>query len=197
MLRLFKNDRLAKACKAIENNDLDRLQKLLPKIPTSEIDQPLSDQTPPLAELCILQQSPKALKQVLARGADPDLICSSQPGISRPQLAIQQQQSLSLLSALFSAGARTEPQTLIADCFESEKGEELMLHLSLLLQQGARADEGLVHRALASGQLPLIHFVIHSGAEMPENLDQQNYPAEVLNYARRCWDDIKIRQMFL
>ncbi|WP_415905067.1 hypothetical protein ACMXYW_02305 [Neptuniibacter sp. QD48_55] len=197
MFKLFKSDRLAKAFKAIDADDLTKLQKHLQKLEPEEINQPVSDDTAPLAEVCILKQAPKALKLVLNFGANADQMSHTNPTLSLAELSLGQEKSLPLLTALYTAGAKTDPTPLLQQCFDHCSEQELMLHLSVLLQYGGQLDDELVHKALASDQLPLIHFIINSGASCPDDIDKHNYPEETLNYAKKCWDDQKIRAMFL
>jgi len=196
MLKFFKSDRLAKAYKAIEADDLAKLQAHLQKLDKEEIDQPVSDDKPSLSEICILQQSPKALKLVLNFGANPDLDSRTER-LSLAELSLRQEKSLPLLTALFAAGAKTAATPLLQQCFEYCNEQELMLHLSVLLQYGGQLDDAITHKALASNHLPLIHFMINSGATQPLDIAQHNYPEETLNYANKCWEDQKIRAMFL
>ncbi len=133
VLKFFKSDRLAKAYKAIETNDLDKLQKQLQKVNSDEINNAVSDSTPPLAEVCIRLQTAKALKLVLNAGADPDLTSTANPGLNLTELALQQQNSLPLLTALFDAGSKADPNTLLEKCFDECPDQEVMLHLSLFL----------------------------------------------------------------
>lgn len=197
MLKLFKSDQLAKASKAIETDDLERLQKHLKKISSDQIDQPVAENSPALAELCILAQSAKALKQVLEHGANPNTQSVSQPQLSLSQLALTQETSLPLLTALYNAGCQTDPTSLLKPCFSHCREQELMLHLSLLLQQGANLDDELTDCALRTENRALIHFIINSGASKPEGLETGDYSDETLSYALKCWDDLRIRQMFL
>lgn len=197
MFKLFKSDRLAKAFKAIDADDLTKLQKHLQKLEPEEINQPVSDDTPPLAEVCILKEAPKVLKLVLNFGASPDLTSHTDPSLTLAELSLRQEKSLPLLTALYTAGAKTDPTPLLLQCFDHCTEQELMLHLSVLLQYGGQLDDELIHKALASDQLPLIHFIVNSGAACPDDIDQYDYSEETLNYAKKCWDDQRIRAMFL
>lgn len=197
MLNLFKSDRLGKAYKAIEAQNMEQLCQQLKKITDSEINQPVSDQVPPLAEACILKQNSKALRWVLEHGASADIKAHSTPDSSLYQLALQQPQSHALLSQLLSYGKQYDTQSLLTQCFAHCDSQQVMLHISLFLQYGATVTDEIVHQALASANLPLINFLFNSGAELPEELENKGYSEEVISYARRCAEDLKIRRMFL
>lgn len=130
-------------------------------------------------------------------GANPGQTSHTNAALTLAELSLRQEKSLPLLTALYTAGAKTDPTPLLQQCFDHCSEQELMLHLSVLLQHGGQLDDKLVHKALASDQLPLIHFIINSGACCPDDIDQHSYSEETLNYAKKCWDDQKIRAMFL
>lgn len=191
MLKLFRSDHLAKAYKAIETDNLDKLSNLLKKLPEGEINKPVSDSTPSLVEACIIKQSPKALRLVLEHGASTD------QATDLYTLSLQQDKSLPLLTHLLHFGKEYDSQKLLAACFNHCKPSELMLHISLLLQSGAHIDEQSIHSALSTEDLALVNFIFSSGAALPENLNEKDYKAEIIAYAEKCVADLKIRQMFL
>ena len=197
MLNLFKSDRLAKAYKAIQTGDTEQLLKQLKKISPDEINQPVSDTIPGLVESCVLEQQPKALELVLKHGASANTPCLSHSDLSLATLALQKEKSLPLLTQLLQAGCKEDKQELLHLCFEQCDEQQLMLHISLLLQSGAQLDAALLHKGLQTGQLPLIHFLVNSGAPVPEDIEQQGYSDEIISYAKRCAEDLKIRKMFL
>ncbi|PIE23383.1 MAG: hypothetical protein CSA60_04465 [Neptuniibacter caesariensis] len=197
MLKLFKSDPLAQACKTIDSGDMQKLAQCLRKISTDELNQPVSDTQPPLAEYCIRQQSPSALKLVLNHGANPNLQVQKDKHNSLTQLALAQDNSLPLLTALYNAGSEADPTQLALQCFDYCEPNTLMLHLSFLLQQGARLNSKIVHQAFIRADLQLIHFIINSGANKPEDFYEQDYSEQVVSYAEKCWQDLEIRKMFL
>ena len=197
MLNLFKSDRLAKACKAIESDNLEQLSKLLKKLGTDEINQPVSETLPTLTEFCILKLSAKALKLVLQHGGSPDQQSKNHPDLSLYELALQSENSLTLLTPLLENGQNHDCQALLKECFNQCASNQLMLHISLLLQHGAEITDDTVHSALSSGELPLINFLFNSGATLPEDINSRGYKEEIIRYAEKCVEDLKIRQMFL
>ena len=196
MLNLFKSDRLAKACKAIESDNLEQLSKLLKKLGTDEINQPVSETLPTLTEFCILNQSAKALKLVLQHGGSPDQQSKSQPDLNLYELALQSEISLTLLTPLLESGQNQDCQALLKECCNQCQPNQLMLHIALLLQHGAEITDDTVHSALISGELPLINYLFNSGATLPEDINSRGYKEEVIRYAEKCVEDLKIRQMF-
>ena len=197
MLNIFKSDRLAKAYKAITAKDNEKLLKQLQKMDAAEIDAPVSENTPCLVECCLLQQDVKALKLLIEFGANIEQNSQTQPQLSLMQLALAQEKSLALLGELLHANHHYNLQPLMTECFDTCSEQELMLHLSLLLQQGAQLDDSLMHKALHTGRQPLVHFMINSGADKPQNLEAHSHDPEILAYANKCWEDKKIREMFL
>lgn len=197
MLNLFKSARLAKACKAIESDNLEQLSKLLKKLGTDEINQPVSETLPTLTEFCILKQSAKALKLVLQHGGSPDQQSKNHPDLSLYKLALQSENSLTLLTPLLENGQNHDCQALLKESFNQCESNQLMLHISLLLQHGAEITDDTVHSALSSGELPLINFLFNSGATLPEDINSRGYKEEIIRYAEKCVEDLKIRQMFL
>jgi hypothetical protein len=195
VLNLFKNDRIAKAYQAILADDKDKLLKQLQKIKATEINNPSSETTPGLVEACIIQQRPKLLTLVLAHGASPTGI--SLNDIPFAALAFQQENSLSLLTALLQAGNNEKREPLLNLCFDHCPPTQRMMHISLLLQHGAKINDTLLTQALVLGERPLIHFLINSGAILPTPPPDDTTNEEMLVYARKCAEDLKIRQMFL
>jgi ankyrin repeat protein len=78
-----------------------------------------------------------------------------------------------------------------------------MLHLSRLLEHGADINQPddtgttLLLRLLPTGNLPLLQFLLQSGAKCePQWLESMEDPT-LLSQLRRTLDDIKIRNMML
>ena len=165
MLNIFKSDQHAKAYKALQANDLEKFAKSLQKIDADKIDLPVSDNTPSLTECCILEQNPKALQSVIDKGANPDKKSLSQPEYHLAELTLLQEQSLPLLTVLLKAIPKINYSDLLLKCFQLKQDSTLMLHLSVLLQNGAELNDEIVHLALISEDLPLIHFIINSGSK--------------------------------
>jgi hypothetical protein len=197
MFNFFKSDRLAKAYKAIESDNLEQLANILKKIEPSELNTVVSDQIPSLAEHCVLSSNPKALKLVLEHGASADLTPETKAVNSLYSLALQQKASHALLSPLLSHGNEANMQQLMLECFESNDDQHRMLNISLLMQHGAAIDNDIVHLAMETENLPLINFLFNSGANLPDDIQDKGYKEEVVAYAQKCVEDLKIREMFL
>lgn len=197
MFNFFKSDRLAKAYKAIESDNLEQLTNILKKIEPSELNTVVSDQIPSLAEYCVISSNSKALKHVLEHGGSADLIPETKSANSLYSLALQQPTSHALLSPLLSHGNEANIQQLMLECFESNDDQQRMLNISLLMQHGAIIDNEIVHLALEAENLPLINFLFNSGASLPDDIKDKGYKEDVVAYAQKCVEDLKIRQMFL
>lgn len=195
MLNLFKNDRIAKAYQAILADDKDKLLKQLQKIKATEINNPSSETTPGLVEACIIQQRPKLLTLVLAHGALPTGV--SLNDIPFAALTFQQENSLSLLTALLQAGNNENREQLLNLCFDHCPPTQRMMHISLLLQHGAKINDTLLTQALELDERSLIHFLINSGAEIHALVHNKKIKPDAVDYARKCADDLKIRKIFL
>jgi len=197
MLKIFANSRSVKLYEAIRGGDLDKLSKLLPKFDSEQLSQPLQNQQSPL-EVAIRSQQAKALALLLQKKPPTDQAVSS--GESLPQLALRQPEaSLALLSALLQGGVEADSAELAAACFEHCEESQLMLHLSRLIQHDPALIENplMMQRGLAFGSQPLLHFLINSGAPLPDDIDSDACDPELLQYACKCAEDRKIRQMFL
>tara|TARA_R110002050_G_scaffold52947_7_gene120367 strand:+ start:2506 stop:3093 length:588 start_codon:yes stop_codon:yes gene_type:complete len=195
VLNLFRSDPLAQAHNAILSDDRDKLIKQLKRIKPSDIDKPASSTAPSLVETCILQQQPKHLSLVLDYGAS----ASGHNAHAQPfgLLSLQQEQSLPLLTALLAAGNSEDKNQLMTACFEYCPTNQLMLHIALLTQYGAEISDSIVIKALELDEQALIHFLLNSGATLPTQYDKNNVSEDILTYAKKCVDDLKIRQMFL
>lgn len=197
MLNLFKSDRLAKAHKAIMANDIELLAKLLKKIDQTEINQPVSEDKPSLLESCLIEQNRKALQLMLDYGASPIGKSLTQSKHSYFQLALTQKQSHSLLKVMLDDQKAPEIQQLLIDCFQLSSEHNLMLNIAVLLENGASVDNEVLHAALKLNQKPLIHYLINTGATLPEDVEEHGHNKALIDYAKKCSEDVKIRSMFL
>jgi ankyrin repeat protein len=208
MLKLFTGSHATRLAQAIERDDADALAKLLRKASPALLSQPLHEDL--LAtELAIDGQRSKLLTLLLNAGGDANAVgaqgqtlswrCLTTPGLAG--------KSLDLLAALLRAGA--DPNSvndagtpLLHACFEHCEPARLMLHLSRLLEAGARIDSldsaghSILLLALRSDRRELIQFLIHSGAALPDSLTA-DISEETQRYAQRCQQDYRIRQQFL
>ncbi len=154
VLNLFRKARQRLLIDALQNGDLERLTKLARKIDAATLRGELHEGMNGI-ELSIFSAQPKSLQWVLrlwpaanesTRNAEPySLLALSQP-----------QQSLGLLTVLLQAGGDPnrihDRRSLLHWCFELCAPEQLMLHLSRLIEYGAQIDdETLLPRALQLG----------------------------------------------
>ena len=157
-----------------------------------------------------LQRITPAVQRPEHVDADPNQPSSQQ--LPLLYLALQQpQQSLALISTLlqngceydFIADADNLPDTALLACFEYCADNDLMLHISRLVEQGADINMvGLngcspLQKALQKEQLSLIQLMIQSGAELPDEIPQSWCSETTANYARRCAEDLRIRKLMM
>lgn len=195
MLNFLSNSRDQKLINAIQQGDLDRIAKLLHKYSAESLMSPLLNQQS-ASEIAIRAHQPKALELLLNKHSNANAPASTDEPLLL--LALQQEsQSLGLLTQLLRAGGDANTSGLLLSCFEHCSGDELMVHLSRLIEHGASLiqNASLMIKALHTERLDLIHFLINSGAELPENLSGISCTSETLQYAKRCIDDRKIREM--
>lgn len=197
MLRLFKSNTLVKAHQAMTAEDSIKFAQLLSKLSDAELQTPVSDELPSLLELSILHGQSKMLEQILQVQQTLPNNCDSRPELSLVQLVLQQPQSHALLSKLITALPKTERDTLADNCFTYCQENQLMLHLSLLSQQGIALQSEHLLTALKRQDKALIHFLINSDVALPEASEYEDADGEMVAYAKKCADDLKIRQMFL
>ncbi|MCP8689472.1 ankyrin repeat domain-containing protein [Marinobacterium sedimentorum] len=208
MLKLFTGSQPAKLMQAIERDDADGLAKLLRKATPALLLQPVQDGQ--LAtELAIDARRAKLLTLLLNAGADANATDPQGQSLSWRALEMHGPagQSLDLIAALLRAGAdpnrhNSAGTPLLHACFEHCEPARLMLHLSRLLEAGARIDSldsaghSILLLALRSDRPELIQCLIHSGAALPDSLTA-DISEETQRYAQRCQQDYRIRQQFL
>ncbi|MBV1786795.1 hypothetical protein KQ940_01880 [Marinobacterium sp. D7] len=201
MLRIFRDARTAKLVTALNTGDRDTLAKLAGKMDSAQLSAPLSEGLN-AAEITLQAGQSAALTWVLERTELAN--GRSADGTPYTLLALRHaDQSLGLLSALLQAGAdanaRVEGRSLLHWCFDNVKPEQLMLHLSRLVQHGAdlSVETELVAEALRRSDQPCVHFLIHSGAPLPEPIELIDCSDELRAYAKRCAEDKRIREMML
>jgi len=205
----FLNKRaIKKTASAISEGDLHLLKKQLSKLESEQLNSPLFEHQGgyiSAAELAIVSQQPKALEHLLQSNCSAKYESSDQPLI---YLALQQKQSLALLTVLLQQNSPTRfPGLEISSaefaCFIYCPATSLMLHLSRLVEYGGelnqvnREGHSLLLLALATEQQSLLQFMINSGADIPHEIADNWCSSEIISYAKRCADDLKIRQMML
>lgn len=205
MLKSLFTSHHDKLAAAIVKGDEERTVRLLGKL-SAEALQQVDDEGRPLLELAIRSGQPRILQLLLQRTPAP--LPKASCGTPLTVLALQQtENSLHLLSALLRAGADSDMihagRPLLHHCIEYCRDTELMLHLSRLLEHGAdinqpdEAGSTLLLRLLPSGNLPLLQFLLQSGAGCESHwLESLEDPA-LLSQLRRTLDDIRIRKMML
>ncbi|WP_432470941.1 hypothetical protein [Amphritea sp. HPY] len=204
----LKKRALKKTAIAIAEGDLSLLKKQLGKIQSEQLNSPLFEHQGgyiSAAELAIVNQQAKALEHLLQSGCSTEYRSSDQPLL---YLALQQKQSLALLTVLLQQNSPTrfaglEISSAEFACFRYCPAASLMLHLSRLVEYGGELNQvnqeghSLLLLALATEQQSLLQFMINSGAEIPHEIADNWCSNEIVSYAKRCADDLRIRQMML
>ncbi|MBN1006148.1 hypothetical protein [Amphritea pacifica] len=207
-MSFFTRRSLNKLQQAVISGDLTLLKKQFTKLDQTLLTEHrfnYDNSVCNLPELAIRSGQPKSLAHLLQAG------CTRQSTRSDPLLyqALQHpQQSLALMTALLQAGLPVDypgndPESALFACFRYCSDDTLMLHLSRLNEYGAnlnRSDaEGKTPllMALQSDYQALVQMLINSGAELPDEIPQGCCSEEIIGYARRLADDLKIRQMML
>lgn len=204
MLSLFKKRKESILLKAIESGDLNTLAKRLKQTNAAYLNN--QEEQLSAIEVAICAGQAKALRILIAAGADPHQLASTKEPYLL--LALQQERSLALISELLQSGA--DPKQLmqhtdthiITACFRHCAPTELMLHLNRFIQYGIdlnQADsQGLtaLDHALKTENKELLNFLIVSGSNTPK-IWPETTPDALKAYLNRCIDDIRIRQMFL
>lgn len=205
MLKSLFNSRHEKLAIAISAGDSDRVARLLAKTAAEELQQ-LDDSGQHLLERSIREQQADILRLLLKKAPTP--LPPAGCGTPLTVLALQQQEgSLNLLTALLKAGAEVNQphagRPLLHHCTEHCTASELMLHLSRLLEYGAAIDlpdetgTTLFAQLLPGGNLPLLQFLLQSGAKCEiqwlENLADPALACQL----RRTLEDLRIRRLML
>ncbi len=204
MLALFKKQKEAKLLNAIETGDLNTLAKRLKQIDPASLNQ----QTERLStiEIAIRTGQAKALSMLINAGANLESLAST----NEPYLllALQQEHSLALISALLQSGADPEQIMKVSDthavtaCFQHCSSTSLMLHLNRFIQYGIDLNQpdsrGLtaLDHALKTENRELLNFLIVSGSNTPQ-IWPDSLSESLRTHLQRCVDDVRIRQMFL
>lgn len=204
MLSFFKKQKESKLINAIETGDLNTLAKYLKQLDPAALNQQ-PDRLSSI-EIAIRTGQAKALGMLISAGANLEQLSST----GEPYLlqALQQEQSLPLISVLLQSGADPAQMMTVTDthavtaCFQYCSATSLMLHLNRFIQYGIDLNQpdsqGLtaLDHALKTNNKELLNFLITSGANTP-SIWPESLPEELKIYLQRCVDDMRIRQMFL
>jgi len=207
-MSFFTNRILKKLHNAIIEGDLSTLKKQFSKLNQADLEQHrfnFQEQHCNAQELAIISGQAKALEHLLQAG------CSLQSSTETPllyQALRQREQSLALLTVLLQANAameypNTTPDHALLACFKYCPDSTLMLHLSRLNEYGAdlnytdTSGYNVLMLALQKEQQALVQMLINSGAELPASFPEGWCSEEILHYAKRCAEDLKIRQIML
>jgi len=208
MLKTLFNSRPEKLARAVTEGDEERLLKLLGNRPADEWLQVINAGGQHLLELSIRAGQPRILQLLLQRLPEPQVLPDASCGTPLILLALRQADNrLALLSTLLRAGADAslvhEGLPLLHHCVECCEENELMLHLSRLLEHGADINQPdadgstLLIRLLPGGNLPLLQFLLQSGARCePQWLEALPDPV-LATQLRRTLEDMRIRAMLL
>ncbi|MBY4675702.1 hypothetical protein [Marinobacterium arenosum] len=196
----FLKGRSAKLADAIDRGALDKLGPLLNRFDADQLNGPLLEGQS-ATERAIRANQAGALRLILDKGGTADTLASDGQPLS--PLALQQPDSLALLSALLQAGANANGcdqagRSLLQLCLIHCPPARRMLHLNRLIQHGAdlQSQPQLLLNALQQQDRELVQFLVNSGLDLPDTLPDAEYDAELLNYARRLQQDRQIRQAF-
>lgn len=209
-MQYFKQRRQHKLRQSIVDGDIMAVKKQLEKLgsdaQTVLLDDPDAGSVSP-QELAILSNQPKVLEQFLQTGMSANITDSQQQPLL--YLALQQEQSLALISALLQNGACPEPDNLNDQLPETAllaclvyKVSPLTLHISRLAEQGAdlhctdQQGNNLLHYALLLEDQNLIQLLINSDLT-PDGLSPELYPTAMFIYAKRCAEDLRVRRLMM
>lgn len=206
-MSFFIQRTLNKLTQAVIDGDLSGLKKQISKLDPqqrAQQDFQFQGQAVSLVELAVSAGQAKALQQLLNAGCpfentDPPLLYQA---MQHPR------EGLALCTVLLQAGSATEypglsPASAALACFELCPDNRLMLFLSRLNEYGANLNsadrDGVtpLMKALQKEQQPLVQMLVNSGAQLPENLPDNWCSAEILQCAKRCAEDLRIRQIML
>ena len=207
-MNFFSKRSLKKLQQAIIEADLITLKKQFNKLESSALEEHLFDQDGQhynTTELAIKSGQASSLEHLLQAGCN---LSTSQPEPLLYQALQHPQQSLPLMTLLLQAGAPllypdADPHHAIFACFRFCSKQNLMLHLSRLNENGAdlnhrdKQGNSALTLAMQMENQRLVQMLINSGAELPETQRTEGCSDEIIGYAKRLADDLKIRQMML
>ena len=209
-MQFFQQRRLSKLRQSILDGDIMAVKKQLKKLDSEAEDTLIphtdSENVSP-QELAIRSNQPQVLEHLLQAGFAANTTDNQQQPLL--YLALQQEQSLALISVLLQAGAVSEPENLneqlpetaLQACFEY-RVSPLTLHISRLAEQGAnlqhidKQGNNLLHQALQLEDQNLIQLLISSDLNM-ENLQPETYSPAIFAYAKRCTEDLRVRRLMM
>lgn len=209
-MQFFQQRRLSKLRQSILDGDIMAVKKQLKKLASDNeetlvLDTDSGNISP--QELAIRSNQPQVLEHLLQAGFTANDTDSQQQPLL--YLALQQEQSLALITVLLQAGAVTEPgnlsgqlpETALLACFKYQVSP-LTLHISRLAEQGAnlqhtdKQGNNLLHQALQLEDQNLIQLLISSDLSMA-NLSSETYSPAIFAYAKRCAEDLRVRRLMM
>ena len=205
-MSFFTKRSLKKLQLAITEADLITLKKQFSKLDAKLINKHLFDfdsRRLNATELAISAGQAASLQHLLQAGCD---LSASQTEPLLYQALQHPLKSLQLMTVLLQAGAPLTYSDMTPDhalfaCFKFCTDTNLMLHLSRLNENGAdlnhcdkQGNSSLI-LAMQMENRALVQMLINSGAALSEKLETQGCSKEIIDYAKRLTDDLKIRQM--
>ncbi|WP_261842124.1 hypothetical protein [Aliamphritea ceti] len=209
-MQFFQQRRLSKLRQSILDGDIMAVKKQLKKLASDNeetlvLDTDSGNISP--QELAIRSNQPQVLEHLLQAGFTANNTDSQQQPLL--YLALQQEQSLALITVLLQAGAVTEPgnlsgqlpETALLACFKYQVSP-LTLHISRLAEQGAnlqhtdKQGNNLLHQALQLEDQNLIQLLISSDLSMVD-LSPETYSPAIFAYAKRCAEDLRVRRLMM
>lgn len=193
MLNLFQDQTIKKLKRAIEEGDTQTVSQTFKKLKQAE----QAALAPELLSLAITTAQPAALETLLSADISPNT--TTEHGTPSLLLALEQSDSLRLITPLLQAGANTQGLDLPLRCLELCRDETLMMHLNRLQQHGVDLDihsEALFAHAAAKNNAELIKFLVQSEVTMPSEWPAGT-PETIIALAKRCEEDQRIQKLML
>ncbi|MGB0733942.1 MAG: hypothetical protein ACPGPF_09245 [Pontibacterium sp.] len=177
-----------KTLNAIKQGDSDSLAKLIKKPQWAHLATELC-QTEDLLALAINENQPDALRLLLEAkviSAKPEALYLA---------ALQNENSLSPITLLLQHRV-TAPQDLWEHCLTELPSAKLTVHLSRLFEYGNTPSnlDLVLCNILATNNQPLVYFAVSSFKALPKTLDELDCDEDIKRYAKRCLEDIHLRE---
>lgn len=200
---LKRKRRLKRLAKLLASDDLKLWPKVREELQPNDLTEPLHNGLCAL-EICCQTANARLLQEFLHQYPQH---CNWLDDNNSPlymQAFVNHERGLGLLSAMLSCGL--DPNTVFAGHSLIEHGircepKYAMLLINRLAQHNADLNNSqLVREALNRGDKALVKFLIDSGAPVPnisgESTSETDDNNELLNFAKRCADDKKLRDLW-